>query len=273
MKRELAAEVGTTYTAGMRSFVIGDVHGCLNELRELVALLNPQEGDRFFFLGDLVDRGPDSAGTVRYVRSLTYTFPGSICLAGNHEEVAVQVHMRGMPGREGWESELTEEEWDWLQSLPLLYRVSPGILLVHGGLYPAFFRHYPDEQALAFPQGTWHRGGGRRLERLRRVLRVRYVDSEGEMVALGQESTETVPWASVYDGAQGFVFYGHDFENHGRYTHAHGLDYGCVYGSLLAAAVLENGDYNLVTVQAHKVYRDFTSYGSGHVHLNEAIAV
>ena len=79
----------------LRTIFIGDVHGCLTELDALLACLEPREGDRLCFTGDLVDRGPDSLGVVRRVRALLAQFPGSACIIGNHEEKTLRYHDKG----------------------------------------------------------------------------------------------------------------------------------------------------------------------------------
>ncbi len=61
---------------------IGDIHGCLNPLRELIALLPPDE--ELVFLGDYVDRGPQSAQVIAYVETLRDERPCRL-LMGNHE--------------------------------------------------------------------------------------------------------------------------------------------------------------------------------------------
>ncbi len=65
-------------------YVIGDIHGCLDPLRRLMAQLRPSEADEVIFLGDYVDRGPDSRGVIEYLLTLRgrYTF-----LMGNHERM------------------------------------------------------------------------------------------------------------------------------------------------------------------------------------------
>src|SRR5574337_549574 len=65
-------------------YVIGDIHGCLDPLRRLIAQLRPSEADEVIFLGDYVDRGPDSKGVIDYLLTLSgrYTF-----LMGNHERM------------------------------------------------------------------------------------------------------------------------------------------------------------------------------------------
>jgi predicted MPP superfamily phosphohydrolase len=65
----------------MRTILIGDVHGCLEELKELVTQLSLSPSDCLVFVGDLLDKGPSPAETVRYVRQL-----GALMVLGNHEE-------------------------------------------------------------------------------------------------------------------------------------------------------------------------------------------
>lgn len=69
-----------------KAFVIGDVHGCLEELKELVKKLdfNP-ESDLLIFVGDLVNKGPYSAEVVRYVREMN-----GLCVTGNHDETMLE---------------------------------------------------------------------------------------------------------------------------------------------------------------------------------------
>ena len=78
----------------MRVYAIGDIHGRLDLLRELVArviedarLRGGIEQTHVVLLGDLVDRGPDSAGVVELVMRLNTAWPAFTCLMGNHEEV------------------------------------------------------------------------------------------------------------------------------------------------------------------------------------------
>ena len=68
-----------------RLVIVGDVHGCLDELKELLAkcAYNPND-TTLIFVGDLVNKGPYSAETVSYVRTL-----GAYCVRGNHDESAL----------------------------------------------------------------------------------------------------------------------------------------------------------------------------------------
>lgn len=72
----------------MHSYVIGDIHGCLDELRCLIEALPLESGDRMVFLGDYIDRGPDSKGVVTYVLELQKRNDLELlCLKGNHEDM------------------------------------------------------------------------------------------------------------------------------------------------------------------------------------------
>jgi hypothetical protein len=133
-------------------------------------------------------------------------------------------------------------------------------VLVHGGFYPAFSAKHPDGLG-DLPARGWHTGGGKKLERARRFLRVRTVSPSGEFVKLGEETAESAPWASVYDGRYGFAFYGHDpLGAVRRSPHALGIDTSCVFGGALTAAVLNDGRPpsapELVSVPAARAYAD-----------------
>ena len=71
-------------TAG-RDFVVGDLHGCLEQLQTLLhAAQFDRERDRLFSVGDLIDRGPDSMDCVRLLRE-----PWFFAVLGNHEKMAL----------------------------------------------------------------------------------------------------------------------------------------------------------------------------------------
>ena len=59
-----------------RKIVIGDVHGCLDELRELIGKIGPSQDDHLFFVGDLIDKGPFSSQVVDLVQSKCSPDPG-----------------------------------------------------------------------------------------------------------------------------------------------------------------------------------------------------
>ncbi len=72
----------------MKIFAIGDVHGCLVHLQRLLRKIpaDPAE-DTLVFIGDYIDRGPESRGVVDCVLGLVETYANVICLRGNHESM------------------------------------------------------------------------------------------------------------------------------------------------------------------------------------------
>lgn len=83
--------------AHSRAYAIGDVHGRLDLLRDLLEAIRQDNGRRgpartyIIFLGDLVDRGPDSRGVVEYLLANPPDFARSVFLKGNHEEFFLRV--------------------------------------------------------------------------------------------------------------------------------------------------------------------------------------
>lgn len=77
--------------SGVRVFVIGDQHGCLEEAQRLLEYLENVEGlkdeDLVIFLGDYIDRGPDTKGVVELMLDFKTRFPKTRFLKGNHEDM------------------------------------------------------------------------------------------------------------------------------------------------------------------------------------------
>ena len=69
----------------MARFAIGDIHGNSNQLRALLPLLQISKSDTLVFLGDYVDKGPDVAGTLEFLSSLS-THSNFVFLRGNHDQ-------------------------------------------------------------------------------------------------------------------------------------------------------------------------------------------
>lgn len=81
----------------LRAYAVGDIHGRLDLLRDLLARIERDNATRspartyLVFLGDLVDRGPDSCGVIEHLIAHLPTFSRSIFLKGNHEEFLIRV--------------------------------------------------------------------------------------------------------------------------------------------------------------------------------------
>ncbi|HEY7217183.1 MAG TPA: metallophosphoesterase family protein [Candidatus Binatia bacterium] len=85
----------------MSRYVVGDIHGCVDELRHLIETLPLARGDRLVFLGDYIDRGPDSSGVVSYLMSLQQQCDDIefVFLKGNHEDMLLSY--LGLNGQHG----------------------------------------------------------------------------------------------------------------------------------------------------------------------------
>lgn len=84
---------------GDRIYAIGDIHGRYDLLRDLLALIEKHESGRraaeqlhVVLLGDVIDRGPDSASILRFLHEWSKNTEGQFMLLGNHEEVMLRVH-------------------------------------------------------------------------------------------------------------------------------------------------------------------------------------
>ena len=85
----------------MARYVIGDIHGCADEVRRLIDELPLAQGDRVVFLGDYIDRGPDSRSVVSFLLSLERDLAGIefVFLKGNHEDMLLSY--LGLSGQHG----------------------------------------------------------------------------------------------------------------------------------------------------------------------------
>lgn len=272
----------------MRTIFIGDVHGCLTELQALLLKVDPRRGDRLIFVGDIVDKGPRSLQTLHYIRVLLPNLPGSVVVSGNHDEKASRQWKRGIAVAP-WCEEATAGDWAFIDSMPLTWHdPALGVRVVHGGIFPALLNNHPDVFEKIEARGDkWRKGGGKVMNRARRMLRIRYVGGAvrmetgekpgpGDMLELGTNREGDPFWADVYDGSQGFVVYGHDPQwetGKPRWnSDAVGIDTGCVFGGKLTALVMEPDSavccrpggspvvgfapYRIVSVDAEKRYAE-----------------
>src|SRR5687767_8659885 len=84
------------------TFAVGDIHGCHQALLNILRLCRDYakgQGHRLVFIGDYIDRGPDSRSVIETVRSLEQRSPQGcvICLMGNHEDLLLEAIDTGDP--------------------------------------------------------------------------------------------------------------------------------------------------------------------------------
>ncbi|MFG2077675.1 polynucleotide kinase-phosphatase [Nonomuraea maritima] len=224
--------------------IVGDVHGCRSELETLLAELGWQgvrhpEGRTAVFVGDLVDRGPDTPGVLRLVMDMVEAGT-AICVSGNHEDKL----LRALKGRKvtvahglresldqlaAEPPEVTERVQAFLEGLRGHYRLDGGRLVVaHAGL-----------------KESYH---GRSSGRARAFAL--YGDTTGETDEYGLPVR--YPWAEEYRG-KAMVVYGHTPTIRPEWVNnTICLDTGAVFGGRLTA--LRYPERQLVHVPAEKVW-------------------
>jgi bis(5'-nucleosyl)-tetraphosphatase (symmetrical) len=237
-----------------RTLAIGDVHGCREELSDLLKVVSYRPGDdRLVFVGDLVDRGPDPAGVVRVVRQLARD--GDVrAVVGNHEEKLLRWFRRCAEEAAGgkknmmsrpdptrlaeWES-ITPEERAWLASLPVVDHVTEGWAAVHAG-----FEGVP--MAAQKPD---------------KMVRVRWLKPDGKMAPYIKGSLKQPPgsvhWSERWTGPHSVV-YGHAVhsltdvrcDRPAPGIEVWGIDTGCVFGGRLTALCLETRETFQVDARA-----------------------
>jgi Calcineurin-like phosphoesterase len=223
-----------------RSIVVGDVHGCLLELDDLLKKVAFDISvDSLYLVGDVLARGPDSRGVLSRIRDCRGRF-----VRGNHEErlLAARKDTKvklSTSHRELLES-LRPDEWEQIEEAPLWLDLPEHQLrLVHAGLDPQIEQMGAQERSL--------------------VLNVRTLRDETGVEYL---------WAERYTGPVHIAFGHHAMRGLQVHPYATGLDTGCVYGNRLTALVLdETGtgrlartpelrDTQLVSVPAKRIWFD-----------------
>jgi hypothetical protein len=202
----------------VRTIIVGDVHGCAGELEELLEHTRFAEGtDALVFVGDLVARGPDSAGTLALARRL-----GARVVRGNHENKLLAARIGGRPlgtEHERVARSLSEDDWTMIAAMPLWVDLpAHGARVVHAGVVPGVDVEDAPPDAL---------------------LTMRTLRSRGRW---SDEPDAGPLWGAQYDGPPHVVF-GHNARPDPQlHAWATGLDTGCVYGGRLTALVLEENE-------------------------------
>ena len=93
----------------MRTLAIGDVHGCFDAMLHVIAFAGISESDKVIWLGDYVDRGPDSAKVIDYLSKLDRS--RNIFLRGNHEIMMKQA-LKSIDCMRSWAASGGGETWD-----------------------------------------------------------------------------------------------------------------------------------------------------------------
>ena len=209
-----------------RTIVIGDIHGCYDELIALLQKVDVQASDRVVAVGDLTVKGPKS----RKVLDLFSKDDRFSSVIGNHD-LALVKYWRGemvslKSSQEAARTELEqggEQYFQYLNALPFKADLGSHVV-VHAGLRPGVPLEEQSEEDLT------------------------------ELRTLGPDRTSRLglPWYEVYADSK-IALFGHwPAAEPRRGPSAIGLDTGCVYGNRLTAHIIETGEF--ISVQAAKAY-------------------
>ncbi|MEU7027782.1 polynucleotide kinase-phosphatase [Streptomyces sp. NPDC046275] len=224
--------------------IIGDVHGCRSELETLLAKLgyvdgHHPEGRTAVFVGDLVDRGPDSPGVLRRVMGMVAA-GDALCVPGNHENKLG----RWLRGRAVQRTHGLAETIEQLEREPAEFRAEVAAFI------DGLVSHYVlDEGKLVVCHaGLPEKYHGRTSGRVR--SHALYGDTTGETDEFGLPVR--YPWAEEYRG-RATVVYGHTpVPNTSWINNTLCLDTGAVFGGRMTA--LRWPERELVDVPAEKVW-------------------
>lgn len=260
----------------MPIYAIGDVQGCFDSLKKLLTLIqfNPDR-DQLWFTGDIVNRGPASLETLRFIKDLG---DNAITVLGNHDLHLLAVaygHRKIHHTQDTFHKVIKAPDFDdlidWLRNRPLLHHdTTNNFTMVHAGLPPQWnltraqkcanevqqvLRSHMVDSFLANMYGNkpdlWS-DNLRSWDRLRYITnsftRIRYCDKEGREDfksnrQIGTQPGHLMPWFHLPDrkNKELKIIFGHwaalglHLENN-----IYSLDSGCVWGGKLTAMRLQH---------------------------------
>lgn len=207
-----------------RTLVVGDVHGCADEL---AALLDHASPDRVVSVGDLFTRGPDPVGVWDLVR-------GSDAVLGNHDEKVLAPEPGGHAAAVADALDRADPRWRaWVAGLPLFLEVGR-FTVVHAGLHPSGSLDHTTRR-MALTMRRWP-----------------------------DEAPDRPFWWQVYAGDRAVLFghdaaRGHHMVDWGEDRWLVALDSGCVYGGALTGFCVE--EERVYAVPARRAYAPMRPIG------------
>lgn len=218
---------------------IGDIHGCLEELDELLKTLSYNKDNmRLVLVGDLIDRGPDSVGVVRRAREIELE-----SIMGNHE----YKFLRWFKGNKHLDcpeyySKFSDEDITYINNMPYYLKFDENLCVVHAGIKPFI----PIDK-----------------QRKDDLLYLRFTDKDRKFISLKKiakgESEGAMFWTE-FGPFDSNVIYGHHvhsmesirIDKFSDETACYGIDTGCCFGGALSAFIWETKE--VIQVKAKREY-------------------
>ena len=230
-----------------RTVIIGDIHGCIDEFKELLTLVDYKSPYvRVILLGDLIDRGNDSVGVVGLARELNLE-----CVMGNHDYKFMKWWKSTGSTNDVYDkhhhyTDLSDADVNYIaQMSPYIKLENQNTIVVHAGLRPGVPLEKQTKDDLYY---------------------IRYMDKQNKFVSLkkinnlgSKAAADAHFWTESWKGPESIV-YGHNVNSYedplieevAPNVFCYGLDTGCCFGGRLTAMVLETKE--IIQVQAKKTY-------------------
>lgn len=229
-----------------RTILVGDVHGCYNEVVALLKKCDHQHNDNVIMLGDLIDRGPENAKCVDLARHYEQLQGSPACVMGNHESRHIEYSsiakengsLDNIPQNHiDTRKQLTEDHYDYFRSLPLFIRLPDyNSICVHAGVFP-----------------------GRKIEEQspRHLMSIQMINPEISEQSQWPSRCDGKPgwkfWSHFWDGPEHIIF-GHSVFNQPLLTSkVSGIDGGAVFGLSLHALILP--ERKIVSIHSQENYK------------------
>jgi diadenosine tetraphosphatase ApaH/serine/threonine PP2A family protein phosphatase len=230
----------------LRTIIVGDIHGCIDELNELIKTLSyDKKTDRLILLGDLIDRGPDSVGVVQRARELDLE-----CVMGNHDYKFLKWWKNSGSNADFYDrhphyTKFSDADVNYISRMsPYIKLEEHNTVVVHAGLRAGISLANQKKDDLYY---------------------LRYIDSNADFISLkkisklGKEVTDAHFWTEFWKGPESIV-YGHNVHSYesplieevSTGVNCYGIDTGCCFGGKLTALIMETKE--IVQVKAKQTY-------------------
>jgi len=257
----------------MATYAIGDVQGCFDELKALLSQIDfNSDRDQLWFCGDLVNRGPKSLETLRFIRALE---SNALTVLGNHDlHLLATAYDHQQPGRKDTfdailQADDAAELLDWLRHQSLLHHnTENNITLLHAGIHPDwsidkarqlademeqvlqgdnhinFYKHMYGDKPFMWDDAL---SGWPRYRFITNILtRLRYCDKHGAPALSakgepGSQADHLMPWYEVpgRKSLSDTIIFGHwstlPHAGFSSINNTYAIDSGCLWGGALTA--------------------------------------
>lgn len=268
----------------MATYAIGDIQGCYDELKALLTQIKfNSDHDKLWFCGDLVNRGPKSLKTLRFIRSLE---ANAITVLGNHDlHLLATAYHHNKPGKKDTFTKILDakdapEILNWLRHQPLVHHdKEKNITLLHAGIHPDwsidkalqlanevelilqsdnhvnFYKHMYGDKPYVWNDSLT---GWSRYRFITNIFtRLRYCDAQGipslnAKGAPGSQAKNLFPWYEIPNrlSQQDKIIFGH----WSTLTHAglrginntYAIDSGCLWGGFLTAMRIDEESFEYI---------------------------